>query len=108
MSEGKKCSICRIICLKSNFHKDNKRKDGVQRICKICTKEYHNNRKERRNALGRQKRKTDFNYKLICNIRTRTNKAFKSQNVEKLIKTFDLFGCSQSFFQKMDYLSTLW
>ena len=33
-------------------------------------------------------------------MRSRTNKAFKSQNVEKLNKTFDLLGCSQSFFNR--------
>ena len=97
MSEFKRCSMCRILCLKSNFHKDNKRIDGVQRICKNCTKQYHNNRKERRNALERQKRKTYFIFKLICNIRTRTNKAFKSQNVRKINKTFDLLDVLNHF-----------
>ena len=66
-----------ISCLKSIFH--NKRKDGVQRICIICIKQYHNNRKEQRNALERQKRNTGFNFILICSIRTRTNIATKSQ-----------------------------
>ena len=33
-------------------------------------------------------------------MRSRTNKAFKSQNVEKLNKSFDLVGCSQSFFER--------
>ena len=97
MSEFKTCSMCEILCLKFNFHKDTKRKDGVQRICIICTKQYHDNRKEQRNALERQKIKTDFNFKLICNIRTRTNKAFKSQNIKKNTKTIDLIGCSNSF-----------
>ena len=101
MSEFKRCSMCGILCLKSNFHKDNKRKDGVQRICIICTKQYHNNHKERRNALERHKRKTDFNFKLICNIRTRTNKAFKSQNIKKkLKKRIDSIGCSNSLLRK--------
>ena len=85
----RKCSKCEILCLKTNFHKDNKRKDGVQSICIICNKQYHNNRKERRNALERQKREIEFNFKLICNKRTRTNKAFKSQNIEKTNKTPD-------------------
>ena len=35
--------------------------------------------------------------KLAHNIRVRTNKAFKSQNVRKTNKTFDLLGCSHSF-----------
>ena len=33
-------------------------------------------------------------------MRSRTNKAFKSQNVRKASKTFDLPGCSHSFFQR--------
>ena len=51
MSEFKGCRMCRFLCLKSNFHKNNKREDGVQRICILCTKQYHNSRKEQRNAL---------------------------------------------------------
>ena len=33
-------------------------------------------------------------------MRSRTNKAFKSQNVRKTNKTFDLLGCPHSFFQR--------
>ena len=46
------------------------------------------------------KRRTDFNFKLICNIRTRTNKVFRSPNNKKTNKAIDLIGCSQSFFKK--------
>ena len=88
------------MCSKSNFYKDNKRKDGVERICIICIKQYHNSRKEQRIALERQKRKTDFKFELICNIRTRTNKAFKSQNLKKGNKTIDLLGSSNFFSRK--------
>ena len=48
----------------------------------------------------KDKRKTDFNFKLICNIRRRTKKAFKSQNIKKTNKTIDLTGCSQAFFKR--------
>ena len=75
----KKCR-CKNILLKTEFRKDE-RKDGVQRIRIICIKQYHNNHKEQRNAHKRQKRKKDFNFKLTCNMRARTNKAFKSQNI---------------------------
>ena len=92
-----KCSKCGNLCLKSNVHKDNKRKNGVQRIFIFCFKLYHNNRKERRNALEREKRTTNFNFKLICNILTRTNKAITSQNIEKTNKTIDLMGCFSFF-----------
>ena len=33
-------------------------------------------------------------------MRSRTNKAFNSQNVRKTNKTFDLLGCSHSFFKR--------
>ena len=44
--------------------------------------------------------KTDLNFKLACNQRSRTSKAFESQNVRKVYKTNDLLGCSHSFFQR--------
>ena len=48
----------------------------------------------------RKRRESDINFKLICNIRTRTNKAFKSQNVRKTNKTIDLRGRSTEFFRR--------
>ena len=48
----------------------------------------------------RKRRESDIYFKLICNMRTRTNKAFKSRNVRKTNKRFDLLGCSHSFFQR--------
>ena len=96
----KKCCRCQNTLLKSTFNKDNKRRDGVQRICIICFKEYHKNRKEWRSILDRERRKTDLNFKLVCNLRSRTSKAFKAQNVRKANKTFGLLGCSHSFFKR--------
>ena len=96
----KKCCRFQNILLKSNFNKDNKRRDGVQRICIICSKDYHNIRKERRSILDKERRKTDLNFKLVCNLRSRTTKAFKAQNVRKTNKTFDLLDCSHSFFKR--------
>ena len=96
----KKCCRCQNILLKSNFNKDNKRRDGVQSICIICFKDYHNIRKERRSILDKEMRKTDLHFKLVCNLRSRTSKAFKAQNVRKTNKTFDLLGCSHSFFKR--------
>ena len=46
------------------------------------------------------KRELDLNFKSVCNLRSRTSSAFKSQNVRKTNKTFDLLGCSHSFFQR--------
>ena len=40
-----------------------------------------------------------MNFELAHIIRVRTNKAFKSQKVRKKNKTFDLLGCSHSFFK---------
>ena len=87
-------------CQKSKFNKDNKRRDGVQGICITCFKDYHNNRKERRSILDKERRKTDLNFKIVCNLRSRTSKAFKAQKVRKTNKTFDLLGCSHSFFKR--------
>ena len=69
----KKCCRCQIILLKSNFNKDNERRDGVQSICIICFKDYQNVRKERRSILDKDRRKTDLNFKLVCNLRSRTS-----------------------------------
>ena len=96
----KKCCRCKNILLKSNFNRNKTKRDGVQSICIICFKQYHNNRKERRSILDKQRRKTDFNFKLISNIRTRTSNAFRSQNIKKSNKTKKLLGCSNSFFKK--------
>ena len=41
--------------------------------------------------------KEDINFRLACNLRKRILIACKAQNVRKTIKTFDLFGGSQSF-----------
>ena len=119
----KKCSKCKIISLKSSFHKNKLTKDGYRSACKICekndflnnrdrTKEYYyNNRdqlldkmknynklnREKINVYEKNQRKIDFNFKLAHNIRVRTRQAFKSENVEKLNKTFDLQGALNFF-----------
>ena len=69
----KKCCRCKNILLKSNFNKNKTKRDGVQSFCVICFKQYRNNRKERRSMLDKERRKTDLNFKLISNIRTRTS-----------------------------------
>ena len=48
----------------------------------------------------RKRRESDINFKLIYNIRTRTNKAFQSQILKKTNKTIDLLGCSPEFFKR--------
>ena len=119
----KKRCRCKIKPLRSNFHKNKLTKDGYRSACKICEENfylnnrdrkkeyYYNNRdqlldkmkkynklnREKINVYEKNKRKIDFIFKLDHNTRVRTHQAFKSQNVEKLNKTFDLIGCSQSF-----------
>ena len=96
----KKCCRCKNILLKTNFNRNKTKRDVVQNIFIICFKDYYNNRKERRSILDKQRRKTDFNFKLISSIRTRTSNAFRSQNIKKSNKTKKLIGCSNSFFKK--------
>ena len=48
----------------------------------------------------RKRKESDLNFKLICNKRTRTNKAFISQNIKKTNKTIDLLGCFPDFFKR--------
>ena len=64
---------------------------------------YHEKyQKENRDKIKfyeKNRRDPVLNFKLAHIIRVRTNKAFKSQNVRKANKTFDLLGCSHSFFK---------
>ena len=98
MDDEINCSKCKTFSSKSIFHKDRTKKNGYRPSCKFCCRKYYydnqtqilNNHKiYKRNirsklkAYERLKKKTDFNFKLLCNIRKRTNKAFKSQNIEK-------------------------
>ena len=48
----------------------------------------------------RKRKESDINFKLICNMRTRTYKAFMSQKIKKTTKTIDLLGCSPEFFRR--------
>ena len=114
----KKCCRCKNILLKSNFHRNKNRKDGFHSQCKFCANDYYKNyyNKNRDSELNRCKKykfqnrskinehiknrmKSDLNFKLARYMRSRLYKAFKSQNVRKINKTFDLLGCSHSFFK---------
>ena len=55
----------------------------------------------------KKRRKIGVIYKLAHYISVRTCQAFKSQTVKKLMKVFEILGCSISF-KKMDFASTLW
>ena len=114
----KKCCRCKHILLKSNFSRNTKSKVGLQTQCIFCKSDYNKNyyienhdsalecRKKYRfqnrgkiNEHIKNTMKSDLNFKLACNLRSKTNKAFKSQNVRKTNKTFNLLGCSHSFFK---------
>ena len=110
----KRCCKFKTFSSKSNFFQAITKKDGYRPSCKICCqksyyinqnrilnqhKNYNKKNRSKINAYEGQRRKTDFNFKLICNIR-RINLAFKSQNVRKTNKTIDLIGCSQNFLGK--------
>ena len=93
----KKCSQCKIDFLKSNFYRKGTLKDGLRSSCKLFTSQYHYSNTEKRNLREINIREIDVNLKKAHNIKIRTCQALKSQNVEKLKRTFDLLGCSDSF-----------
>ena len=63
-------------------------------------KKYNKQNRAKINIYEKNRRKTDSNFKFACNLRSLTDKAFKSQNVRKTNKTYDLLGCSHSFLQR--------
>ena len=63
-------------------------------------KKYNKQNRSRTNIYEKNRKKTDLNCKLACNLRSRTSSAFESQNVRKTNKTLDLLGCSHSIFQR--------
>ena len=84
--------------------------DNCDQICEYKKQYFQRNRNKiiesyRQNVKSR--RDSDLNCNLACNLRSRTNKAFKSQIVRERNKTFDLLGCSHSFLRQWNS-STLW
>ena len=115
----KRCSKCGYLSLKGNFHKKSRSKDGLTPRCKPCRnffrKKYYNehydleiNRRrknrvdneEKINVYNKNKRELDSNFKLVCNLRSRTSSAFKSENNKEMNKTIHFLGFSHSFFQR--------
>ena len=116
-----KSSKCKTFSSSSNFFKDNTKKHGYRPSCKLCCQKYYYNNQNRIlnnhkiyikknrskiNTYERQRRKTDFIFRLICNIRRGTNLAFKSQNIRKTNKIIDFMF--PGLFKKMDLSSTIW
>jgi len=56
--------------------------------------------KDDRNAWKRNKRQTDLNYKITCNLRCRLWFALNAQSASKSNRTLDLLGCSVDFLLK--------
>ena len=66
----------------------------------VKIQKYHTSRKEGRNIYEVERRRRYIKFKLICNVRNRTNQTSRAQNMRKLIKTFVLTGCSHSLFRR--------
>ena len=112
--------------IKKNFHRDVKKYDRLTPQCKPCRKIYRKiskmnimmkkildveneewkikqNKIEKYRCDNREKtienvknkKESDLNFKLACNLRSGTSSAF---NCQKTNETFDLNGCSHSFF----------
>ena len=96
-------------------------RDGFHPQCMSCRKRYYDqNRDKTKNyymenpdeflvfkkqirdkiiLYEKSRKESDLNFILASNLRSRTSSAFKSENVMKTNKTFDLFGSSHSFFK---------
>ena len=109
-----KCSKCKMECLKSNFYRDKKRKEGLQPRCLFCRKNYYkeyldknikycleNQDRIKQNyfengdkiiALKKiyynKKVKTDNNFRLIENTRKRIDKSLKGLIKKSSTKKF--------------------
>ena len=92
MDDAKKCSKCISFSSKSIFFKHNSEKDAFNPICKTCRKDYYHGVsveiKNYRKPYVKNRKVSDLNFKLACNLRSRTSKAYKAQNVRKTNKTF--------------------
>ena len=114
----KKCRVCKNYSVKSSFNKNTNFKDGLQTQRKFCVNDYNGNfynkngdselerpkkyesqNRGKINEYNKNKMKTDLHCKLATYMRNRLYKAYNAQNVRKTNKTFDLLGCSHSFFK---------
>jgi len=67
------------------------RENNKERI-KEYFKEYRKNNKKRTNEYIRERRKVDPLFKMSCNLRNRTSKAFKRKGYSKNTKTQEMLG----------------
>ena len=117
----KKCSKCGIVKLKSNFHKNNKSKDGLFSYCKYCVIQkqriYDSENRERiinrkkcyylknRDQIMAQNKiytnnryKTDINFRLICKTRSRIYKSLKG--MIKQSSSINILGIDLATYRK--------
>ena len=59
-----KCLKCGNISLKSKFHKDKNREDGLQHFCKSCRTQYYNENREKTRKYCIENRDKIKNYYL--------------------------------------------
>ena len=124
---GKNCSKCKDWKPLERYNKSSSHWDGLKVTCMDCYSEYREKNKERMteynkkywvetkeeqtekhrqwkdknrdhiNQYFKNKRKTDPNYQISDNLRSRLRKALKDQDVKKTQRTLDLIGCSIDF-----------
>jgi len=75
------CTKCLTIKNKSEFIKDNSRKNKLSASCKDCKNEYF-----------RDKKKNDIIFKLICNLRSSLSDSLRKNRFIKNYKTQDILG----------------
>lgn len=117
-SEEKKCYKCDKKLPISFFNKNKRNKDGLQSECRDCNAEfyiknkdnfkiknnnYYKNNKEKARQYRRNNRKSkkDSPITIINNIvRRAIRTSFKNKKINKTKKSFDVLGCSPSYFRE--------
>jgi hypothetical protein len=110
--ENKICSICFLNKAITDFNKNKYKKDGHRPECKVCQskkggkyrsnnvnklKQYRLDNKIKINQYKKNKKETDINYKITCNLRTRLWGAIKN-NYKSGSAVNDL-GCTIEYFK---------
>lgn len=103
---SKTCPKCGLEKSSNEFSRDKYSKDGKTANCKNCRNKHKKNKRlETNGAYDRdyrlKKYKNNINYRTMCNIRSRINKAIKN----KQYKTIEYLGCSIEEYIK--YLESL-
>ena len=120
----KKCYRCEIIQVIENFNKDKNRKGGLNSICRLCRKKYYyenlvkikkyneqnkdkislynkdyfQHNKNKIYESRKNRRKTDVNFRLICNTRRRIHHALNGKS--KSISTKEILGIDIETYKK--------